>query len=119
MALGASPTWSSSTSCPPIDAASIGDAYFTATSPDDPYEFFAELQGTYYAEQGTQFQYSGANTFILGWLVEEVMGMPFQDALTREIWRKTGMEGDGAMMAPRFGVPNWTWSLPWATAREV
>ena len=31
--------------------------------------------------------------------------MPFQDALTREIWSRIGAESDASMVAPRFGVP--------------
>ena len=56
--------------------------------------------------QGEEFQYSGVNTFILSWLVEELMGMPFQDALSKEIWQNIGAEGDAALLAPRYGVPN-------------
>ena len=32
--------------------------------------------------------------------------MPFQDALSREIWTRMGAESDAAILAPRFGVPN-------------
>ncbi len=38
-------------------------------------------------------------------MVEKLTGMPFQDALSREIWTQIGAEGDAAMLAPRFGVP--------------
>ena len=31
--------------------------------------------------------------------------MPFQDVLTKEIWRNIGAEGDASMLAPRYGVP--------------
>ena len=59
----------------------------------------------YWAEPGTGFDYSGVNTFLLGWLVEKVTGMPFQDALTREIWRQIGAEADATFFAGRYGVP--------------
>ncbi|MDP6993454.1 MAG: serine hydrolase, partial [Woeseiaceae bacterium] len=50
------------------------------------------------------FSYSGLNTFILGWLVEEIMDMPFQDAFSKEIWTKIGAEADASYIAPRYGI---------------
>ncbi len=84
----------------------IGDGYWTESSPDDPYTFLANVKAGHWAEQGTSYSYSGVNTFILGWLVEELTGMPFQDALSREIWTQIGAESDAAILAPRYGVPN-------------
>ena len=57
------------------------------------------------APQGTQYQYSGVNAFILSWLVEDIMNMPFQDAVSKEIWSKMGAESDASILAPRYGVP--------------
>lgn len=84
----------------------VGDGHWTEKSPDNPYTFIAGLDVGHFAEQGTSYSYSGVNTFILGWLVEKITGMPFQDALSREIWTRIGAESDAAMLAPRFGVPN-------------
>jgi CubicO group peptidase (beta-lactamase class C family) len=84
----------------------VGDGYWTAASPDNPYTYLASVKADRWAEQGTSFSYSGVNTFILGWLVEKIMGMPFQDALSQEIWTRIGAEGDAALLAPRYGVPN-------------
>jgi len=84
----------------------VGDGYWTDQSPDNPYTFLATVKAGRWAEQGTSFSYSGANTFILGWLVEKITGMPFQDALSREIWTRIGAESDAALLAPRYGVPN-------------
>jgi CubicO group peptidase (beta-lactamase class C family) len=84
----------------------IGDGHWTDESPDNPYTFLATVQAERWADQGTSFSYSGASTFILGWLVEKITGMPFQDALSREIWTRIGAESDAAMLAPRYGVPN-------------
>ena len=86
-------------------AASIGDAYWDDNSPDNPYTFLANLKTGTAQPQGESFDYSGANTFVIGWLVEEITGMPFQDALTKEIWRNIGAEGDASILAPRYGVP--------------
>jgi CubicO group peptidase (beta-lactamase class C family) len=84
----------------------VGDGFWTEKSPDNPYTFIAGLDVGSFAEQGTSYSYSGVNTFILGWLVEKITGMPFQDALSREIWMRIGAESDAAILAPRFGVPN-------------
>lgn len=82
-----------------------GEAHWDETSPDNPYVYIANLDVGSFAEQGASFEYGSINTYILGWLVEELTGMPFQDALTREIWAHIGAEGDAAILAPRFGVP--------------
>jgi len=84
---------------------SVGDGFFDENSPDNPYKLLANMKAPNYAEQGTEFQYSGANTFLLSWLVEEITEMPFQDALTKEIWSKIGAESDASYLAPRYGVP--------------
>ncbi len=85
--------------------ASLGDAVRDATSPDNPYDMLANLKVGSWAEPGTGFDYSGTNTFVLGWVVEKVTGLPFQDALTREIWSRIGAEGDASIYAARHGIP--------------
>ena len=45
------------------------------------------------------------NTFLLGWMVEKITGMPFQDAFTREVWMQIGAEADATFFAGRYGVP--------------
>ena len=82
-----------------------GEAFWDGESDDNPYRFIAGLEVGRYAEQGTSFEYGSINTYILGWLVEKLTGMPFQDALSREIWTQIGAEGDAAILAPRYGVP--------------
>ena len=86
-------------------AASIGDAYWDDDSPDSPYTFLANLKTGTAKPQGESFDYSGANTFVIGWLIEEITGMPFQDVLTKEVWQNIGAEGDASILAPRYGVP--------------
>ncbi|MFK8018134.1 MAG: serine hydrolase domain-containing protein [Pseudomonadales bacterium] len=93
------------TSCYYRYSIAIGDGFWAKDSPDNPYDLIAALKVDRYAEQGTHWQYSGVNTFVLGWLVEKLAGMPFQDALSREIWTKMGAEADASILAPRFGVP--------------
>ena len=82
-----------------------GESYWDEASGDNPYSYIAGLDVGSYAEQGTAFEYQSINTYILGWLVEKLTGMPFQDAFSREIWTRIGAEGEAAVLAPRFGVP--------------
>ena len=83
----------------------VGDGYWDETSPSNPYEYIANLDVGRYIEQGKQFDYSGVNTFVLGWLVEKITGMQFQDAFSEMIWTKIGAERDAAIFSPRNGIP--------------
>lgn len=85
--------------------ATLGDAVRSEKTPDDPYTMLSTLNVGRWAEQGKGFDYSGANTFVAGWLVEEVTGMPFQDALSREVWTRIGAEADASIYANRYGIP--------------
>jgi len=85
--------------------ASLGDGFRTEGSPDNPYQMLIDFDYGYWADPGTRFDYSGVNTFLLSWIVEKVTGMPFQDALTREVWMHIGAEADAAIFAGRYGVP--------------
>ena len=85
--------------------ASLGDAVRSEKTPDDPYTMLSTLNVGRWAEQGKGFDYSGTNTFVAGWLVEEVTGMPFQDALSREVWTRIGAEADASIYANRYGIP--------------
>jgi CubicO group peptidase (beta-lactamase class C family) len=84
---------------------SSGEAHWDGSSPDNPYELIAGLEVERFAEQGTSYEYGSINTYILGWLVEKLTGMPLQDAFSREIWTRIGAESDAAFLAPRYGVP--------------
>jgi len=94
------------TSCYYQYSTTIGDGFWTDASGRSPYTMIASLKPGVLQPQGEIFQYSGVNTFILSWLVEELMGMPFQDALSKEIWQHIGAEADAGLLAPRYGVPN-------------
>jgi CubicO group peptidase (beta-lactamase class C family) len=84
--------------------ASLNDAVRSDKTADTPYEAIATMRPGKWSEQGTAYDYSGVNTFILSWLVEKVMRMPFQDALTKEFWLKLGAEGDASFFAARYGI---------------
>jgi len=94
-------------SCFNILMQAMGETWWDSKSTDNPYTYLAGLKAERYAGQGTSFDYGSVNTDILGWMVEKITGMPFQDALSREIWTQIGMESDAAYVAPRFGVPHW------------
>tara|TARA_Y100001934_G_scaffold279169_1_gene382207 strand:+ start:3216 stop:4478 length:1263 start_codon:yes stop_codon:yes gene_type:complete len=94
------------TSCYYRYSVTVGDGFYTADSPGDPYAMLAALEVSSFAPQGTAYAYSGVNTFVLAWVVEEITGMPFQDAVSRYLWTRMGAHSDAAMLAPRFGVPN-------------
>ena len=83
----------------------IGDGYSRNSPTKEPYEFIANLKAERLAEPGKVYSYSGVNTFVLAWLVEEVTGMPFHDALTQEIWWRIGAESDAGYIAPIQGIP--------------
>jgi CubicO group peptidase (beta-lactamase class C family) len=105
-------------SCYYVYSKTIGEGYYDKSDPDNPYIYVAGLKVGSFAEQGTAFSYTGVNTFVLGWLVEKITGMPFQDAFTRDVWRKIGAESDAAFLAPRFGVSNMSGGLM-ARTRDV
>ena len=83
----------------------IGDGFRDESASDNPYDFLKTLKVTKHAPQGTQYSYSGVNTFILAWLVEKITGHPFQDVLTKEIWYHIGAESDASYIAYRYGIP--------------
>jgi len=85
--------------------AALGDSVRFEDSPDSPYDYLANLNVGHWSEPGTGFDYSGTNTFVIGWLVEVLTGMPFQDALSKEVWTKMGAEADASLYAARNGVP--------------
>ena len=103
--LDCSDEYESRDSCYYLYSMAIGDGFRTENAPDNPYDFAATYEATREAPPGHKFSYSGLNTFLLGWLVEEVMDMPFQDAFSREIWTKIGAESDASYIAPRYGIP--------------
>jgi CubicO group peptidase (beta-lactamase class C family) len=82
----------------------IGDNLRTPDAPDNPYDFMASVEIERERPQGEQFVYSGGTNFLLMWLVEEVTGYPYQDAVTKEFWRHIGAENDAGFIAYRYGI---------------
>ena len=92
-------------SCYYLYSMSIGDGFRTEDAEDTPYDFVINTKIERNAPQGEIFSYSGVDTFVLAWLVEKLSGMPYQDALSKEIWNKIGAESDASFIAPRYGIP--------------
>ncbi len=82
----------------------IGDNIRSADAADNPYDYLAGVNIERTGEQGEKFVYSGATNFLLMWLVEEVTGYPYQDAITKEFWYKIGAENDAGFFAYRYGI---------------
>ena len=82
----------------------IGDNVRDAGAADNPYDYFASAKVARLSEQGTTFEYSGANNFMLSWLIQDVTGYPFQDMVTKEFWQHIGAESDASFFAYRYGI---------------
>ena len=91
-------------SCYYLYSMSIGDGFRTEAAEDNPYDFVINTKIDREVPQGEVFSYSGLDTFVLGWLVEEITNMPFQDALSKEVWYHIGAESDASYIAPRYGI---------------
>jgi hypothetical protein len=91
-------------SCYYLYSMSIGDGFRTDAAEDNPYDFTIKTKIKRNAKQGEIFSYSGLDTFVLSWLVEEITNMPFQDALSKEVWYHIGAESDASYIAPRYGI---------------
>lgn len=82
----------------------IGDNVRDDSAVDNPYDYFINADVARLREQGTKFRYSGANNFMLSWLIQKVTGYPLQDIVTREFWQHIGAEGDAGFFAYRYGI---------------
>ena len=91
-------------SCYYLYSMSIGDGFRTDAAEDNPYDFTIKTKIKRNAKQGEIFSYSGLDTFVLSWLVEEITNMPFQDTLSKEVWYHIGAESDASYIAPRYGI---------------
>ena len=83
--------------------ASLGWLRATDQTMDSTFDYMATLES--HRPPGEAFEYTSPNTFILGWLAEEITDVPYADLLSTEIWQKMGAESDGIIVAPRRGVP--------------
>ncbi len=100
-----SDAYSDAASCWNHQEATLGNGLAVDIPEDNPYDMLVNFDYGFWSEQGTGFDYASANTVLIGWLIEKVTGMPFQDALTREVWRHIGAEADASIFAGRNGIP--------------
>lgn len=56
-------------------------------------------------EPGTRYEYASINTYVVTLILESVYDMPVEDLITKSIWSKSGMEGDGLLGVSPSGEP--------------
>jgi len=83
--------------------ASLGWLRATEATMDNTFDYIASLES--HRSSGEAFEYTSPDTFVLGWLAEEISGKTYADLLSEEIWQRMGAESDGIIAAPRRGVP--------------
>ncbi len=83
----------------------FGDGLQLTIAEDNPYDMLINYNYGFWAEQGVGYNYSGLNTFLVSWVVEKITGMPFQEVLSREVWRHMGAEADASIFAGLNGIP--------------
>ncbi|WP_295893679.1 serine hydrolase [uncultured Vibrio sp.] len=57
----------------------------------------AALDAKKIREPGEMFEYSSINTFLLGLVAENIIGLPMHDIISQQVWAKSGMEGDALL----------------------
>lgn len=67
---------------------------------------------------GQEPEYHSMNTFILGWIAEEVTGKKYADLVSERIWKPMGAESDALVCLSEKGVP-WTHGGISATLRDL
>ncbi|MEM6415665.1 MAG: serine hydrolase [Pseudomonadota bacterium] len=56
------------------------------------------------APAGSIYQYNSANTFVLGWIVEQVTNVPYNRFFSQEIWSRIGTEKDAFIQVSPHGA---------------
>ncbi|SIS16710.1 serine hydrolase domain-containing protein [Williamsia sterculiae] len=54
--------------------------------------------------QGTTFNYNSGNPQVLAWMLEKLYGKPFNDVLSEQLWKPSGMEAPADIMTDRTGA---------------
>jgi CubicO group peptidase (beta-lactamase class C family) len=83
--------------------ASLGWLPASAQTLASTYQYMARLQRK--DPPGQRYEYTSVNTFVLGWLVERITGLPLHEALSRGIWSRIGVESDALLSISPFGAP--------------
>ncbi len=71
-------------------------------APASTYDYIASLPRL--QAPGQVFQYTSANTFVLGWLAERLTGQPYAELMHQELWRHIGAEADAAIVISPMGA---------------
>ncbi|MGX5697302.1 serine hydrolase domain-containing protein [Agromyces soli] len=66
-----------------------------AGDPADTYAFLASLRGG--GRHGERFKYCSAGTDVLAWVVENVTGSRYADAVSHRLWSRLGCEHDASI----------------------
>lgn len=74
--------------------------------PDDASFMDSVMMAGKLREPGQLFEYASINTFVIGLIIEQVTGKPFNDVVTERIWSKAGMEGDAQLGLSPSGEPS-------------
>lgn len=88
----------------------------TAETRQSTYEYVASLKRG--REPGEAFEYTSINTFMLSWLVERITGLPYAEAITRELWSKIGAESDAVITVSEINAPGSHGGIS-ATVRDI
>jgi CubicO group peptidase (beta-lactamase class C family) len=73
-----------------------------ATRPDSPYDLVRSYGRT--GRPGSRYEYTSANTFLLAWLIEQITGMTYAEALQWLIWDRLTLADDSAICVNHNGV---------------
>jgi CubicO group peptidase (beta-lactamase class C family) len=84
--------------------ASFNPGKATERTNPSTYAYMAELKRARPA--GEAFEYTSVDTFVLGWLAERIINLPYHELVSQEIWQKIGAEGDGLLSISPIGAPS-------------
>jgi CubicO group peptidase (beta-lactamase class C family) len=82
--------------------ATLGMLPATRRTPLSTYDYIAGLKRL--QAPGQVFQYTSANTFVLGWLAERLRQRPFAALVHEELWRHIGAEADAMVVLSTAGA---------------
>lgn len=85
-------------------------------TPSSAYEFIKGIKKDKAA--GLNAEYSNINTFVLGWLAEEITGKKYTDLISEMIWRPMGASSNAYVCLSEKGVP-WPHGGMSATLRDL
>ncbi|WP_235560787.1 serine hydrolase domain-containing protein [Microbacterium sp. Leaf320] len=74
--------------------------------PQDTYAFLASLRGG--GDHGKRFRYCSAGTDVLAWIVENVTGLRYHEAVSQRLWSQLGCDQDAQITVDSggFGFAN-------------